>query len=587
MKKITPLFCLLLICAMMLSWVQPAVAADEYGTGFDLLYYDNSIAVDYWKAFDLYSCAQENRNNLGSFMPMFCTDSLTSSSRSFSGLGLSINTTFNKPVLCFYWGRDKLTPYTSYDLPVGSFVTLSSYTHSDFARPYSGWGSSYAAQKFWFFLSYEDALDAYLTTGFSYTLYFLREDTRIFPAATNAKCMVVGFENLGVFKPDGVVSTYSNASDKVCTVNSVYYSSYWLCPLNYKTISGVWQAKDTISGSSSVSQDLNFTVKFSGADVSYTGIDFQIAGSTNAVSYSLASGSETVYVNEWLGATRKTIDLGSEPQNVSSEFYSWFTSNYTRTGDSEIYDDETSKVKIYDYGSGSLIESLSLPIPHIIYATTTGIQIESYSTAETLYTYTWPGSDAFAGFSLLSRDYVDYEVGTNFVNMSDSVTLYLYGEDDLSGDSGGDDSGDPDVTDPTDPDDSPSTEPTEDPLDKEKDEADKQGNDSIDQILDVIPNVTDDIVAAYDGLIRALKYEGTAAKMMTPAIVMPELPGSVPEFVILEPQEIDFEYWFNQVPSNLMKVVRALFTGALILYCCYEVYGLIEYFVSLRSRSKK
>lgn len=118
--------------------------------------------------------------------------------------------------------------------------------------------------------------------------------------------------------------------------------------------------------------------------------------------------------------------------------------------------------------------------------------------------------------------------------------------------------------------------------DNEKEEAVGEGNTSVDDLTEVIPDYSEGFIQALQNFAGAMSYTGTEAKLKIPAVMFPQLGNLVPGFQMMDEVELDFEMYVGMMPDNLMTLVRALFTVALIVYCFKEFYGLIAYALTLK-----
>lgn len=116
--------------------------------------------------------------------------------------------------------------------------------------------------------------------------------------------------------------------------------------------------------------------------------------------------------------------------------------------------------------------------------------------------------------------------------------------------------------------------------DQEKVEADSQGKDAVDQIIDVIPDESENFILALGSLVNVLSYEGTSAVITMPAMTIPAVSNLFPEIELLEEQDIDLEYYINMLPQWLLVLCRAFFDAAIVLYCIREFLGLIGDFAN-------
>lgn len=119
-------------------------------------------------------------------------------------------------------------------------------------------------------------------------------------------------------------------------------------------------------------------------------------------------------------------------------------------------------------------------------------------------------------------------------------------------------------------------------IDNEKEESKGEGNKFVDQILDALPDPSTDVLAALKGLTDATAYTGTDAVLPIPAIVLPAIDGLFPETVIWGGTNFDFGEYIALLPSSLLTLVQSLFTIAIVLFCVYELKGIISYCLTLR-----
>lgn len=118
--------------------------------------------------------------------------------------------------------------------------------------------------------------------------------------------------------------------------------------------------------------------------------------------------------------------------------------------------------------------------------------------------------------------------------------------------------------------------------DYEKSEANKGGNSNVNDLLNIVPNDTDGLLNSIKNLTSSLSYNGTEAKLKVPKISIPAISGVIPETQLIDGLEIDFGYWVEKIPSNILNLVRALSTIGLIMFCVRELYGWIQYILTMR-----
>lgn len=117
---------------------------------------------------------------------------------------------------------------------------------------------------------------------------------------------------------------------------------------------------------------------------------------------------------------------------------------------------------------------------------------------------------------------------------------------------------------------------------QEKQEAQTQGNQSTSDATTAITDNSQGFIDSLGGLASSMSYSGTNCSWTFPAITLPAIPGVMDSVQLTSEQPIDFTYWVNQIPANLLLLIQSLLTIALIIYCFKEVYGTISYVLTLR-----
>ena len=120
----------------------------------------------------------------------------------------------------------------------------------------------------------------------------------------------------------------------------------------------------------------------------------------------------------------------------------------------------------------------------------------------------------------------------------------------------------------------------QDIMDQQQSAAESQGQESVDQIIEIIPNESQGFIDALGSLVNALSYNGTDAILTVPAIKIPAVGNLFPETVLCAEQKINFGDYFAKIPENLLMLVRALFDAALVGYCLKELISLIGNFAT-------
>ena len=116
----------------------------------------------------------------------------------------------------------------------------------------------------------------------------------------------------------------------------------------------------------------------------------------------------------------------------------------------------------------------------------------------------------------------------------------------------------------------------------EKNEAESSGQGSVDDVSGAIEDKSAGFINSISNLVGSMSYNGTACAWSFPAIKLPAIEGVMPEYQLTEEQPIDFEYWVDKIPSDILVVVRSVLTIALIGYCFKELYGTISYVLTLK-----
>lgn len=119
-------------------------------------------------------------------------------------------------------------------------------------------------------------------------------------------------------------------------------------------------------------------------------------------------------------------------------------------------------------------------------------------------------------------------------------------------------------------------------MDAEKDQAGAAGNEFVDQILDVLPDSSTEILGALKGLTDAMSYTGTEAVIPIPGITLPGIDGLIPRTQIWGGVDFDLGEYVAMMPDKLLSLVRSLFTIAIVLFCAYELKGIVSYCLTLK-----
>ena len=119
-------------------------------------------------------------------------------------------------------------------------------------------------------------------------------------------------------------------------------------------------------------------------------------------------------------------------------------------------------------------------------------------------------------------------------------------------------------------------------VENERNETQTQGEDSIDGVSGAIEDKSSGFVKSIGNLVSAMSYNGTACAWKFPALKLPAIKGVMSETKLTDEKPIDFAYWVNKIPSNILLLVRSVLTIALIGYCFKELYNTISYVLTLK-----
>lgn len=119
--------------------------------------------------------------------------------------------------------------------------------------------------------------------------------------------------------------------------------------------------------------------------------------------------------------------------------------------------------------------------------------------------------------------------------------------------------------------------------DKEKSEAGSGGSAAADKASNAIPGVDSGFLNAIKSFVATMSYSGTEAKLQIPRLYIPALGGLFDEITLLDSQSYDLSKAITDfLPEIILTLIQYLFTVAFIVYCVKELYGTIEYVLTLR-----
>lgn len=116
----------------------------------------------------------------------------------------------------------------------------------------------------------------------------------------------------------------------------------------------------------------------------------------------------------------------------------------------------------------------------------------------------------------------------------------------------------------------------------EKNETQTQGQSSVDDLSGAVEDKSEGFISSIGNLVSAMSYNGTECAWSFPEVKLPAISGVMAETKLIDSQPIDFAYWVNKIPANILLVVRSLLTIGLIVYCFKELYSTISYVLTLK-----
>lgn len=118
--------------------------------------------------------------------------------------------------------------------------------------------------------------------------------------------------------------------------------------------------------------------------------------------------------------------------------------------------------------------------------------------------------------------------------------------------------------------------------DNERQEAETEGNELIDEMTAVIPDISNEGQASLRPLLSAISYEGRDPVLTMPALVLPSVGGLWEETILLPAQNIEFSGYVELIPIHFRVLVQVICMIAAVLFVIRDIYGLVQYFATLR-----
>lgn len=122
---------------------------------------------------------------------------------------------------------------------------------------------------------------------------------------------------------------------------------------------------------------------------------------------------------------------------------------------------------------------------------------------------------------------------------------------------------------------------------REKQETQTSGDNASNDTTSAMPSVDEGFANSLKSFVGSMSYNGTEAILPIPKTSIPAIEGVMGEVVLIPEQGFDLSSVITQyIPVNLLQLLQHLFTIALVLYCVYELYGLIQYVLTLKKGGK-
>lgn len=123
---------------------------------------------------------------------------------------------------------------------------------------------------------------------------------------------------------------------------------------------------------------------------------------------------------------------------------------------------------------------------------------------------------------------------------------------------------------------------------REKQETQSSGDKATNDINSAMPSVDGGFSNSLKSFVSSMSYNGTEAILPIPKTSIPAIAGVTDEVVLIPEQGYDLSAVISQyIPANLLTLLQHLFDIALVLYCVYELYGLIQYVLTLKKGGKE
>lgn len=123
---------------------------------------------------------------------------------------------------------------------------------------------------------------------------------------------------------------------------------------------------------------------------------------------------------------------------------------------------------------------------------------------------------------------------------------------------------------------------------REKQEAQTSGDKATSDTTSAMPSVDSGFSNSLKTFVASLSYNGTEAILPIPETSIPSINGIMDKVVLIPEQGFDLSATITQyIPANLLTLLQHFLDIALVLFCVYELYGLIQYVLTLKKGGKE
>ena len=117
---------------------------------------------------------------------------------------------------------------------------------------------------------------------------------------------------------------------------------------------------------------------------------------------------------------------------------------------------------------------------------------------------------------------------------------------------------------------------------KEEQAAQSGSQSSQSDAQNALPDNSASLLNGVGGFISGMSYNGTDCKWTFPAVSLPAISGVMDSVQLTGQKDISFSDYLNVIPSNILTIMRAICSVAVIVFGFKEFYSTIEYVLTLR-----